>query len=173
MTDDEMDAFVAKGIDLTVPEGGPVHTITEQELSDNELLRGKPSKADLRKAQDEIDKRAVQYFDPFEELLPFEPKPMLGETIIEDMVTHPLSTAGGIGEVLLPVMNPMGWIPAMADAIATARDYTKGTALDKYLPEMGSPYEFLRHMDENPGDWVHLFGGKLQDMTANPEDYAE
>jgi hypothetical protein len=175
MTDEEMDAFVAKGIDLTVPEGGPVHTITEQELSDNELLRGKPSKADLRKAQDEIDKKTIRYFDPFEELPPFEPKPTLEETIIEDMVTHPLSTAEGVGEVLLPVMNPMGWIPAMADAIAMARDYAKGTALDKYLPEMGSPYEFLRHMDENPGDWTHLIGAnsKLQDMIANPEDYAE
>lgn len=175
MTDEEMDAFVAKGIDLTVPEGGPVHIITEQELNDEDLLRGKPSEADLKEIQTKKDKQAIRYFDPFKELLPFEPEPMLGETIIEDIVTHPLSTAEGAGEILLPAMNPIGWIPAATEAIATARNYAKGTTLDKYLPEMGSPYEFLRHMDENPGDWLHLIGAnsKLQDMTANPEDYAE
>lgn len=173
MTDEEMDAFVAGGIDLTMPEGGPVHTITEQELNDEELLRGRPSKTDLKEAQNKINKKAIQYFDPFEKPLPFKPEPTLAETIIEDLVTHPLSTAEGIGEVLLPAMNPIGWIPAAAEAIATARNYTKGMALDKYLPEMDSPFEFLRHMDENPGDWTHLFGGKLQDMTANPEDYTE
>ena len=162
MTDEEMDAFVAKGIDLTVPEGSPVHTITEQELSDSELLRGKPSKADLKKAQDEIDKKAIQYFDPYEEPLPFEPEPMFGEAIIENLVTHPMATAAGFS-----------MIPFAGDAFASVRNLAKGTALDNYLPEMSSPSEFIWHMDENPGDWTHLIGGKLQDMIANPEDYAE
>ena len=171
MTDEEMDAFVAKGIDLTAPEGGPVHTITEQELSDDELLQSHPSNTGLDTAR---DKQMILSANLRPEQS-FEPLPSIGETIIEDAVKHPLSTAVGIGEALLPVMNPMGWIPAMADAIAAARDYTKDTVLDRYLPEMGSPYEFFRHMDENPGDWAHLIGAnsKLQDMTANPEDYAE
>ncbi|MBS7358139.1 MAG: hypothetical protein KIG84_05840 [Bacteroidales bacterium] len=173
MTDEEMDAFVAKGIDLTVPEGGPVYTVTEQELSDNELLQS-PFEVETRRAQAARDKQMIRNFNPRPQLQ-FEPVPSIGETIIEDMATHPLSTAGAIGEFLLPAVNPMGWIPATADAIAEARNYVKGTTLDKYLPEMDSPYKFLRHMDENPGDWLHLIGvnSKLQDMIVNPEDYAE
>jgi hypothetical protein len=173
MTDEEMDAFVAQGIDLTVPEGGPVYTATERELNDDELLQS-PSEAMARNAQAAIDEQMMHNFNPWSNQ-PFEPEPSIGETIIEDVVTHPLSTAGAIGEFLLPAVNPIGWIPAMADAIAATRNYAKGTALDKYLPEMGSSYEFLRHMDENPGDWTHLIGAnsKLQDMIANPEDYAE
>lgn len=154
-------------VNLNPQEFGALYQPPQQDYEDSKLLDAQAS------LKETADKEALKWFDPFAESLPFKPAPSIGETVIENMVTHPLSTAGGIGEVLLPVMNPMGWIPAMADAIAAARDYTKGTALDKYLPEMGSPYEFLAHMDENPGDWVHLFGGKLQDMTANPEDYAE
>lgn len=175
MTDEEMDAFVTQGVDLTIPEGGPVHIMTERELNDKELLSGRPSEADLKEARDEADKKALRSFDPFEKPLPFRPEPTLEEVVIEDIVTHLLSTAEGIGEILLPAMNPAGWIPATAEAVAAARDYAKGTALDKYLPETGSPYEFLKHMDENPGDWLHLIGAnsKLQGMIANPEDYAE
>lgn len=156
-------------INLNPQEFGALHQLSKRDYEDSELL---DTPASLKET---ADKEALKRFDPFAKLPPFEPTPSIGETVIEDMVTHPLSTTGGIGEVLLPVMNPMGWIPAMADAIATARDYTKGTVLNKYLPKMGSPYEFLEHMDENPGDWTHLIGAnsKLQDMIANPEDYAE
>lgn len=161
MTDEEMDAFVAKGIDLTAPEGGPVHVMTEQELNDEELLSSRPSDTGLKEAQ---DKKTILDFDPFEKQLPFEPEPMLGEAVIEDLVTHPLSTAADFS-----------MLPFAGDAFTSVRNLAKGTALDKYLPEMDSPYEFLRHMDENPSDWFHLIGvdSKLQDMMANPEDYAE
>lgn len=83
----------------------------------------------------------------------------------KDMIKHPLAST----LELMPIANPMAFALPMADAVASL----KGTAVGKYLPEIGSPYEFLRHMDENPGDWAHLFGGKLQDMIVNPEDYAE
>lgn len=164
MTDDEMDAFVAMGADLSVPEGGPVHVMTEQELSDDELLSGRPSEADLKGAQEALDKRAIQDFDPFEKQSPFEPEPSLGETVIEDLVTHPLSTAAGFSMV-----------PFAGDVFASIRNLAEDTALDRYLPKVGSPSEFIWHMDENPGDWLHLIGAnsKLQDMIANPEDYAE
>ena len=87
---------------------------------------------------------------------------MFGEAIIENLVTHPMATAAGFS-----------MIPFAGDAFASVRNLAKGTALDNYLPEMSSPSEFIWHMDENPGDWTHLIGGKLQDMIANPEDYAE
>lgn len=156
-------------VNLNPQEFGALYQPSKQDYEDSKLL---DTQASLKET---ADKEALKRFDPFAEPSPFKPVPSIGETVIEDMVTHPSSTAEGIGEALLPVMNPMGWIPAMADAITIARDYTKGTTLDKYLPKMGSPYEFLRYMDENPGDWRHLIGvnSKLQDMIANPEDYAE
>lgn len=154
-------------VNLNPQEFGALHQMSKQDYEDSKLLNTQTS------LKETADKEALKRFDPFAKPLPFKYLPSVAEKLVEDAAMHPLATAEGIGEFLLPAMNPMGWIPAMADAIARARDYTKGTALDKYLPEMGSPYEFLGHMDEKPGDWVHLFGGKLQDMTANPEDYAE
>lgn len=144
MNDDELDRIASLGND-------PADI--EHEYTDEELLSTRP------------ESNFVKFKKPEQE--------SLVKSYLKDVAMHPLATAEGIGEVLLPVMNPIGWIPAAAEAITAARNYTKGTALDKYLPEMGSPYGFLRHMDEKPGDWVHLIGGKLQDMTANPEDYAE
>lgn len=156
-------------VNLNPQEFGAFHRLSKRDYEDSKSLDTQAS------SKETADKETLTRFDPFAEPLPFKPVPSIVETIVEDVVTHPLSTAGAIGEFLLPAVNPIGWIPAMADAIAVARNSAKGTALDKYLPEMGSPYEFLVHMDENPGDWLHLTGAnsKLQDMIANPEDYAE
>lgn len=164
MTDEEMDAFVLTGKDLSVPEGGPVHILTEQDLSDEESLSTRPERKET------LDKN----FDPYSSL-PFSPEPSIGETIVTDIVEHPLSTIESLTEMALPVANPIGWALPLAEALSAARGYAKGTAIDKYLPELGSPYRLFEYLDENPGDWLHLIGaqGKLQGMIANPEDYAE
>lgn len=164
MTDEEMDAFVLTGKDLSVPEGGPVHVLTERDLSDEELLSTRPERKET------LDRNFYPYSSSS-----FSPEPSTGEAIVTDAVEHPLSTIELLTEMALPVANPIGWGLPLAEALSVVRDYAKGTAIDKYLPELGSPYRLLEHLDENPGDWLHLIGtqSKLQDMIANPEDYAE
>lgn len=85
----------------------------------------------------------------------------------KDIAKHPLEST----MAFMPFANPTVFALPMADAITSLKD----TRIGKYLPEVGSPYEFFRHMDENPGDWAHLLGfnQKMKAMTANPEDYAE
>lgn len=99
---------------------------------------------------------------------PFEYQPMLVEQAGDYIVRHPLTTTVMLGTA---VANPdKGLLPTL---MAWSPDL--GEALSAVLPETGSPYEFLEHMDEHPEDWYHLFGfgTRLNDMIANPEDYNE
>lgn len=125
----------------------------EHEYTDEELLTTRP----MSSSETVVEKKPKQ------------------ESIVtayaKDMAKHPLATTESLAEIAMPITNPVGWALPMADAIASLKD----TQIGKYLPEVGSPYEFFRHMDENPGDWAHLLGfnQKMKDMAANPEDYAE
>ena len=144
MNDDELfDSLVSMGND---PDD------IEREYTDEELLMTRPMSG-----SETVEKKPKQ-----ESII---------TAYIKDMAKHPLATTEGLAEIMLPITNPVGWALPMANAIASLKD----TQIGKYLPEMGSPYEFLRHMDENPSDWFHIIGAdsKLQDMIANPEDYAE
>lgn len=156
-------------VNLNPQEFGALHQLSKQDYEDAKLLDTQTS------LKETADKEALKRFDPFAKPLPFRYSPSVTEELVEDAVKHPLAGALTAAEFGMAMTNPAAYILPTADAISGIYDYVKDSKAAKYIPELGSPYEFIRHMDENPGDWLHLIGAnsKLQGMIANPEDYAE
>lgn len=135
--------------------------INNMPMSDAELLSTRPGTSE----------NVNMDFEP----IPLKLEPLPVESIVEDIVKHPSGTAYMVSQGLAALSNPAASAFALADVMTPARQYLDNTALKRYLPEMGSPYELLRHLDEHPEDWEHLlpFKSKLNDMIENPEEYTE
>ena len=129
-------------------------------FTDEELLMTLPSSADA----DTTDNSWLRYYRPEERSgidRTLDGIKAVVKEIPSYVVSHPMAaTYDLLG----------GWGLALADAIAPLDTYSKKIGI-----RLGAPQELLEHLDENPGDWFHLFGGnaRLQDMIENPEDYPE
>jgi hypothetical protein len=92
------------------------------------------------------------------------------ERVVEHIVKHPSSSvAEGMMFSSLGT-SPVGWGWGLAEALAALDPLSKKIGI-----RLGSPSEFIKHMDEHPDDWKHLFGfeDKYNSMRTNPEDYPE
>lgn len=172
MTDEEMDAFVAQGVDLTVPEGGPVHTTTERELNDAELLQSRPPRQSVPIADTKPlpQLRRLDDTTGWKEIK-IEPDwnwrdGILG-SFFEYAGGHPLSMVvnfklplaiGGKGNGWLPVKGTTAGIQMASDPV--------GMLEEALLPSLGQ-----RNIDDAWGNTI--WNKKMHDMIANPEDYAE
>lgn len=138
-----------------IPEGGPVDVMD----SDEALLTTKPSPKDYD------DSGLVVLDIPKTKPLPIQQVVEFIRTLpdraMKYAVKHPVATSYALGT---------GWGAGLADALAPLDRYSKKIGI-----RLGSPMELLEHLDEHPGDWLHLLGNnaRLQDMIENPEDYPE
>lgn len=153
MTDEEMDAFVVKGIDLTVPEGGPVHAMTEQDLTDAELLATKPIIKDSIELP--VEAAGFKYKDSLPEEL-IGAAVDFGKGMYDYAKTDPANfaydwTCLSLIDVPHDIAEMIGWDSGI-----------------KYLPTLRPAVSAIGSIFK-----PQTYQKKLEDMIANPEDYAE
>lgn len=153
MTDEEMDAFVLTGKDLSVPEGGPVHVLTEQDLNDKELLSTRPTTKDTIELPTEIP--TFKYKDSL-------PEQLVGSIVNfgKDMYDYAKSDPAnfaydwtGISLIDVPhdIAEMVGWNTGI-----------------KYLPTLRPAVSAIGSIFK-----PQTYQKKLDAMMANPEDFAE